>query len=292
MKQPFHLLPAALLLLGSIAASTPGEAQTISGGKLPTRWAKDVSPTNALPEYPRPQMTRALWQSLNGSWDYGLTASDSTTPPAAYDGKILVPFVWESPLSGVGKPSPTDLRLWYRRTFNVPAAWKGQNVLLHFGAVNWDSTVSVNGQAVGSHRGGYTGFEFDITRALRPGANEIVVSAWNPLRADVPDAQVLGKQRKGSGGIFYTGATGIWQSVWLEPVPAAHVASLKITPDVDAGVLHLTVQADGAADCRVRLQERAGRNAGARRERKIEFVAACALTRGRVCDILCVREPV
>ena len=251
MKQPLHLLTAALLLLGSLGASTPGLAQTISGGKLPTRWAKDVSPSNALPEYPRPQMTRALWQSLNGSWDYGLTASDSTTPPAAYDGKILVPFVWESPLSGVGKPSPTDQRLWYRRTFNVPAAWKGQNVLLHFGAVNWDSTVSVNGQAVGSHRGGYTGFEFDVTRSLHPGANEIVVSAWNPLRADVPDAQVLGKQRRGSGGIFYTGATGIWQSVWLEPVPAVHVESLKITPDVDAGVLRLTVQADGAPGAQV-----------------------------------------
>ena len=250
MKNLNRLLPI-VLLLSAFAASAPAAAQAPSGGSLPTRWAKDVSPTVPLPDYPRPQMTRARWQSLNGPWEYGLTDSAATTPPAVFDGKILVPFPYEAPLSGVGKPSPADRRLWYRRTFTVPAAWKGQNVLLHFGAVNWDSTVAVNGQALGGHRGGYTGFDFDVTRALRPGANEIVVSAWNPLRADVPDAQVLGKQRRASGGIFYTAATGIWQSVWLEPVPAAHVTGLKITPDVDAKLLRVTVQADGAGGARV-----------------------------------------
>ena len=241
---------AALVALsaGCAALTLPAGAQTISGGKLPTRWAKDVSATNALNEYPRPQMTRTQWINLNGPWDYGLTPSAATTPPDAYEGKMLVPFVYESPLSGIGKASPTEQRLWYRRRFTVPAVWKGQNVLLHFGAVNWDSTVTVNGKAVGGHRGGYTGFGFDITDALKPGINELVVSAWNPLKTDSPDSQVLGKQRKNSGGIFYTGASGIWQTVWMEPAPAAHIADVKITPDIDAGVVHVTVSADGAPD--------------------------------------------
>ena len=236
----------ALGAAGTLAAGRPAAAQDISGGKLPTRWAKLVSPTNALPDYPRPQMTRARWQSLNGPWDYALTGSEATAPPAAFDGgKILVPFPYEAPLSGVGKASPVNQRLWYRRTFTVPAAWKGQRVLLHFGAVNWDSTVSVNGQSFGGHKGGFDGFDYDVTKALKPGANEIVVSAYNPMTTDVPNAQVIGKQRTHSGGIFYTGATGIWQSVWLEPVPTAHIARLKMTPDIDAKVLKLTVGANG-----------------------------------------------
>jgi len=246
---------AALIALGALLSVQPAGAQTISGGRLPTRWAKLVSPTNALPDYPRPQMTRAQWQSLNGSWDYGLTDSAATAPPATYDGKILVPFAYEAPLSGVGKASPVTQRLWYRRTFTVPAAWRtnGQRVLLHFGAVNWDSTVSVNGTPMGEHKGGYTGIDYDVTDALKPGANELVVSAYNPMTTDNPNAQVIGKQRTHSGSIFYTGATGIWQSVWLEPVPTAHIASLKITPDIDAKVLRLTVQTDGTPGARVQV---------------------------------------
>ncbi len=238
----------ALGLAGALATARPAAAQDISGGKLPTRWANLVSPTNALPDYPRPQMTRARWQSLNGTWSYALTGSEATTPPAAFDGgKILVPFPYEAPLSGVGKASPTNQRLWYRRTFTVPAAWRtnGQRVLLHFGAVNWDSTVSVNGQPLGEHKGGFDGFDYDVTQALKPGSNELIVSAYNPMFHNVPNAQVIGKQRSHSEIIFYTGATGIWQSVWLEPVPMASIASLKITPDIDAKTLNLTVNADG-----------------------------------------------
>ena len=253
MKTPHLASAAALLALGACALVPPAGAQAPSGGRLPTRWAKLVSPTNALPDYPRPQMTRARWQSLNGPWDYGLTVSAATIAPATYDGKILVPYPYEAPLSGVGKASPATQRLWYRRTFAVPTAWRtnGQRVLLHFGAVNWDSTVSVNGQAMGEHKGGYTGFDYDVTDALRPGANKLVVSAFNPMTVDNPDAQVLGKQRTHSGGIFYTGATGIWQSVWLEPVPTAHISGLKITPDIDAKVLRLTVEAGESVDARV-----------------------------------------
>ncbi len=244
----------ALGAAGTLAAARPAAAQDISGGRLPTRWAKLVSPNNVLPDYPRPQMTRTRWQSLNGAWTYALTDSDATTPPAAFDGgKILVPFPYEAPLSGVGKASPVNQRLWYRRTFTVPAAWKGQRVLLHFGAVNWDSTVSVNGQSMGDHKGGFDEFDYDVTKALKPGDNEIIVSAWNPLSSDNSTAQVIGKQRVHPISVLYTGATGIWQSVWLEPVPAAHISGLKIVPDIDAKTLKLTVSTDDGAAVTVKV---------------------------------------
>jgi len=219
--------------------------------QLKTRWARDVNPAAPLPAYPRPQMTRPHWLNLNGLWQYTTSAPDAA-PPAGYPAhRILVPFAYESSLSGVGGASIPDKRLWYRRSFTVPAAWQGQHVLLHFGAVNWDSSVFVNGHAVGAHRGGYTGFSFDITDQLQPGENELEVSAWNPLRTNQPDAQVLGKQRMHPGGIFYTAATGIWQTVWLEPVPAVHITALRMTPDIDRKILRLTVSASADAQYRV-----------------------------------------
>lgn len=227
---------------------------SIVPGRIMSRWANDVSIDKPLPEYPRPQLVRKNWVNLNGLWVYTLSDQAASKPKAEYDGRILVPFPYESALSGVAKASVPNQRIWYRRNFTVPTSWKGQRVMLHFGAVNYESTVAVNGQTIGSHRGGYDAFSFDITNALRPGANELVVSAWNPLRADVPNAQVLGKQRLRSGGIFYTAATGIWQTVWLEPVPVAHITGLKITPDVDKSSLRLTVESGGDATVRVLAQ--------------------------------------
>lgn len=217
-------------------------AWKIARAPLTTRWAADVSPDHPLPEYPRPQMTRDNWLNLNGLWDYALSSEESKMPPASYSGKILVPYCYESALSGIRGPSIPKQRLWYHRTFTIPAAWKGQRVLLHFGAVNWDSSVLVNGALVGTHRGGYTAFEFDVTDKLRPGTNDMSVSAWNPLRVDVADTQVTGKQRDHSYSVFYTASTGIWQTVWLEPVPTDHIVGLKFTPDIDQKTLQVIVQ--------------------------------------------------
>ena len=250
---PFASIPLLAATL-AVCGAEVAPAQ-VSGGKLPTRWDADVSTTSPLPEYPRPQMTRPDWLTLNGPWDCVLTASNATEAPATFDGKILVPYPYESALSGVGKPSPVDQRLWYRRNFTIPAGWlaNGGRVLLHFGAVNWDSTVFVNGKALGGHKGGFDGFDYDITGALRPGGNTLVVSAWNPITVDSPNGQVVGKQRLHPGGIFYTGCTGIWQTVWLEPVPADSISSLKIVPDIDAKTVSVTVAGEGDASLTVNV---------------------------------------
>ncbi|NQT53455.1 hypothetical protein HQ576_15460, partial [bacterium] len=204
-----------------------------------TRWARDVSPANAHPEYPRPQMVRERWQNLNGLWDYAVVARDAAQP-TAWDGKILVPYPIESALSGVRKRVSKDQHLWYHRTFTVPAAWKGQRVLLHFGAVDWEATAFVNGKQVGSHKGGYGAFSFDITDALKPGDNALVLRVFDPTS---DGAQARGKQVNKPGGIWYTPTTGIWQTVWLEPVNAAHIESFHLVPDIDAGTLTVSLNA-------------------------------------------------
>ena len=202
-------------------------------GPLMTRWAKQVSPKKVHAEYPRPQMVRKNWRNLNGLWEYAIQPKDEPQPKN-FDGQILVPFPAESALSGVMKPVGEDNRLWYRRTFEVPNKWKkaNQSVLLHFGAVDWDTTVWINGKEVGSHRGGYDPFTLDITEALNDaGPQEIILSVWDPTNAGY---QPRGKQVKKPGGIWYTAVTGIWQTAWLEPVAAAHIESLNIVPDVDS----------------------------------------------------------
>jgi Glycosyl hydrolases family 2, TIM barrel domain/Glycosyl hydrolases family 2/Glycosyl hydrolases family 2, sugar binding domain len=226
-------------LTGRLSAADWQPAQ----GPLQTRWAKDVSPENALPEYPRPQMVRKEWQNLNGLWEYAIRPKGEDRPEK-FDGQILVPFPVESALSGVMKRVDEPNRLWYRRTFAIPKEWAGKNVLLHFGAVNWEATVRVNGNKLGDHRGGYDGFSFDITSALKPeGEQEIVVSAWNPIDAGT---QPRGKQVRKPGGIFYTPTTGIWQTVWLEPVAATSVESIQIVPDIDRKLVQVTVKVRGA----------------------------------------------
>jgi beta-galactosidase/beta-glucuronidase len=205
-------------------------------GKITTDWAKQVVPNKTLQEYPRPQLVRATWMNLNGLWEYAIKRKDQ--PATSYDGKILVPFAIESALSGVGKTVGTDNQLWYKRTFVLPANFKGKNVLINFGAVDWRCEVLINGKSVGKHEGGYDPFSFDITSQLKKsGAQEIVISVWDPSDEG---PQPRGKQVKKPQSIWYTPVTGIWQTVWLEAVNPTYVESIKQIPNIDEKTLTIT----------------------------------------------------
>lgn len=212
---------------------------------IASRWAAEVNPDNPLPEYPRPQAVRQRWLNLNGLWDYAIREAAENGRPRRYDGKILVPFPVESALSGVQKPLRPDQKLLYRRTFRIPAGWAGFKVLLHFGAVDWKAEVWVNGSAAGSHTGGYYPFSADITALLREGENELSVAVWDPTDAC---GQERGKQVLKPGGIFYTAVSGIWQTVWLEPVPPQYIGPFRLTPDLDEGELRLQIGLSGEGD--------------------------------------------
>ena len=221
-----------------------------AGERIRTAWAEDVSAGKVHPEYPRPQMRRDAWRSLNGLWDYALTPAGAPEP-AYRDGEILVPFCVESALSGVGMNVGADKALWYKRSFSVPADWKGR-VLLHFDAVDWKSEVWLNGKTLGGHTGGYTSFFFDITDNLREGEQELVVKVRD---ATDNDEQPRGKQGSEPHGIWYTPVTGIWQSVWLECVPDSYIVDYHCTSDIPAGTLTVTTAISGEADqLRVRLR--------------------------------------
>jgi beta-galactosidase/beta-glucuronidase len=231
-----NLLPALLwmLLMGHIAAARQWTPAPVT---LKTQWGERVAPDNAWREYPRPQFVRERWQNLNGLWEYAIAAKTAPAP-TKFDGQILVPFAVEAALSGVGKVLQPDQRLWYRRSFVLPAAWKGERILLHFGAVDYECALWVNGGLLGAHTGGFDAFTFDITLYLKDGANELLLAVTDPSDAG---EQPRGKQQLQPQGIWYTPVSGIWQTVWLEPVPEnLHLAELRLTPDVDAGGLHVT----------------------------------------------------
>ena len=246
MRHPFAvvLLAAAVVGCGKKAASEAWEPAPIP---IQTPWAAEVSPANAHPEYPRPQMVRERWASLNGLWDYAIVAAEDPKPKK-WDGQILVPFCVESSLSGVGLRVSPDEALWYSTTFKVPSAWrkKKQRLMLNFEAVDWSAEVYVNDQLVGHHTGGYTAFSFDVTPYLKGrGKQKLAVKV---LDATDNGEQPRGKQVSDPNGIWYTPVTGIWQSVWMEPVCSAAVTSYLAVPDVDAGAVDVTVYADGVTE--------------------------------------------
>lgn len=217
-----------------VVAQTP--EWKIVEGKITTPWAEKVNSSGPLPEYPRPQMVRDNWLNLNGLWDYAIKPKE-TQDVSGYDGKILVPFAVESALSGIGKVVGKENVLLYRHTVTLPKDFKNKKILLHFGAVDWQCAVVVNGVKVGSHTGGYDPFNFDITAALKKsGIQEIKVTVWDPTDEG---PQPRGKQVKTPKSIWYTPVTGIWQTVWLEAVPETYIQSTRLIPDIDKETLTL-----------------------------------------------------
>ena len=233
----------AFSLLLALFAGNASAQWSPAGNRIKTKWAEELNPAQVLPEYPRPQMERPDWKNLNGLWQYAVIPKDAALPDS-FEGEILVPFAIESSLSGVCRRLGENSELVYQRTFSVPADWRGRNVLLHFGAVDWRADVWVNGVKVGRHEGGFAPFSFDITAALLPKGNDntLTVRVWDPTDRG---PQPRGKQVNEPSGIWYTPVSGIWQTVWLEPVAEQHIGSLRITPDIDRRTLSIEADTRG-----------------------------------------------
>jgi beta-galactosidase/beta-glucuronidase len=227
------------LLLGSAVQAQ--QNWQIVPGKITTPWAEKVNPAQPLKEYPRPHLVRADWTNLNGLWEYAILPKQQQAIPDNTQGNILVPFAVESSLSGVGKTVGKDSVLWYKKLITASIK-KNKNTILHFGAVDWECQIFVNGKQVASHKGGYDPFSIDITAALKKGPKqEVAIRVWDPSD-DGP--QPRGKQIKNPHGIWYTPVTGIWQTVWLEAVPNTYIAETKQTPDVDKKIIRVNAKVE------------------------------------------------
>jgi len=227
-----------LLVNSSFAmrAPYPGMGYHAKRAPVSTRWAEQVSIRRPHAEYPRPQLVRHAWLNLNGVWEFCRGESSDSTIPSRdkFQSRILVPYPVESALSGIEEYLP---RVWYRTTFVVPPRWRNERIILHFGGVNWESKIFLNGKMVGTHVGGYDSFSFDITNCLtNKGQQELIVWVYNPV--DSGD-QPRGKQVVKPSGIWYTSSTGIWQTVWVEPVSQYSIESLTITPDIDHDLVRI-----------------------------------------------------
>ena len=230
-----------LLLLLVLMLPLWATAQT-----LQTKWAAKVDKNCPRAEYPRPILQRTQWLCLNGQWDYAIL-DKGCVEPTEWDGKITVPFCVESQLSGVQKSLTEKQELWYHREFVVPAAWKGKRVMLNFGAVDWQADVDVNDVHLGSHKGGYTAFGYDITPYLTAkGGQKLVVRVYDPTNKGY---QPIGKQTLSPSGIWYTAVSGIWQTVWLEPVAASHITRVNAVADVTHESVELTLRSENGDGC-------------------------------------------
>ncbi|MFE5812772.1 AbfB domain-containing protein [Streptomyces sp. NPDC056479] len=241
-------LVAGTALTATASAAAAPRAWTPKPSPMTTPWTNQVPTDNPLPEYPRPQLTRPDWANLNGIWDFAVTSADAGQP-VTFTEQIRVPFAAESALSGIQRKITQNDRLWYKRTFTAPSNWNGRRVQLNFGASDWRTTVWVNGRQAGAtHSGGFDAFSYDVTDLLNGGTNTIVVSVWDPTETG---GQAVGKQRirdvapHPGGGIFYTAASGIWQTVWLEPTAPAHITRLDMVPDPANNRLKVTVRGTG-----------------------------------------------
>ena len=229
-----------LVISTAVAGGVPWQPKQ---APLMTDWAQQVNPTNVLPEYPRPQLVRSNWMNLNGVWQFQSGATNDPVPVGQnLAGVILVPFPMESALSGVMQYSMFS---WYRQTFTVPSNWSGQHIILHFDAVNWRSQIYANGRNIGTHTGGYDPFSYDITPYLNGGTNELIVRVYSP---EDYGGEPRGKQTLYPAGIMFTSSSGIWQPVWLEPVPATSISGVHLTPDVDNNRLLVNVAIAGTTN--------------------------------------------
>jgi beta-galactosidase/beta-glucuronidase len=230
-----------LFVLCAFALQTNAQYKP-AGDKIKTVWAEKIDVKNVWPEYPRPIMERTEWMNLNGLWDYSILKA-GMAEPQSFDGQILVPFPVESSLSGVMKPVGGEKEVWYKRTFEVPAKWKGKNIMLQFGAVDWKADVWVNDIKIGTHTGGYTPFSFDITAFLaKTSTQKLIVRVWDGTDKGF---QPRGKQVSNPNSIWYTPVTGIWQTVWIEPVAAKHIENIKTVPNIDNAQVAVKVEACG-----------------------------------------------
>ena len=248
MKQYFLLIVAFLIITGMACTHETKLTWQPTDNPIFTKWTSDVDPEAPWPEYPRPDMVRDEWLCLNGLWNYAITLKD--LPPENYDGKILVPYPVESALSGVRRRVTDSLALWYEKEFVIPGEWLEKQIILNFEASDWETTVWIDGKMAGIHRGGYDPFSFNITPLLAEAKkHRIQVKIWDPTDRG---KQPRGKQVSKPGGIWYTPTTGIWQSVWLEPVNKSWISNLRVVPDIDNGTLTLLVNEErckGLADC-------------------------------------------
>ena len=200
------------------------------GDNIKTDWGENINPDNVLQEYPRPILVRKDWKNLNGLWDYTITGKGENKPKN-YDGEILVPFAIESSLSGVKKRISKEQELWYHKNFQIPRKWKKKEIILHFGAVDWESELWINDKKVGIHKGGYDPFSFNITPYLKKVKNQkIELRVWDPTDEGF---QPRGKQVKNPRGIWYSPVSGIWQTVWIEPLNTKHISKLYTTTNID-----------------------------------------------------------
>jgi len=264
-----NILKLSLCLLCFCITSTAIQAENwkMKEAKLMTPYASTVDTSNVLGEYPRPQMVREKWMNLNGIWQFqpgsGITES---LPKGRLTSKILVPFPVESALSGVMKHYD---KMWYRRTFTVPANWAGERLLVHFGAVDYECEVFINNQSVGVHKGGYDHFSFDITSNLKSrGKQEITVRVFDPTDAG---GQPRGKQTLNPGGIMYTPSSGIWQTVWLEPMPQTSISDIKLIPDIDNSTLTLKAITSGKSSGQNNGRSKRWRQNGSYLYRKCQY---------------------
>ena len=235
-KKYYYIIFTSIITMVLTSCLSKDTGWQMASTPIKSQWADKIDPKNPWPEYPRPQMVRKKWKNLNGLWNYAIRPADQAQP-TDWDGRILVPYPVESALSGVKKQIGKDSLLWYLRKFSIPKDWYGKRILLHFEAVDWKTTVWINGKKAGTHKGGYDPFTFDITGFLnKTGDQKLVLSVWDPTD---DGTQPRGKQVRNPHGIWYTPTTGIWQTVWLEPVPESYIFSFQVSTDIDNKLLSL-----------------------------------------------------